>query len=102
MLSFRRLCGPVMTAGLALASIAVACFGQEKAAPVLPVLENYRPVTAERLKNPEDGNWLMNRRTYHWAGYSPLDQITPQNVERLRPVWGFDGRDEGARSGAPC
>ena len=49
-------------------------------APMPPVLQNYQPVTAERLKNPEDGNWLMIRRTYDGWGYSPLDQITPANV----------------------
>ena len=44
------------------------------------VLQNYQPVTAERLKHPEDGNWLMIRRTYDGWGYSPLNQITPANV----------------------
>ena len=42
-------------------------------APVPLVLQNYKPVTAERLKNPEDGDWLMIRRTYDGWGYSPLD-----------------------------
>ena len=45
-----------------------------------PILQNYKPVTAERLKKPEDGDWLMVRRTYDGWGYSPLDQITPGNV----------------------
>jgi alcohol dehydrogenase (cytochrome c) len=58
-------------------------------APVPPVLRNYQPVTADRLKNPEESNWLMVRRTYDGWGYSPLDQITPANVSRLRPVWVF-------------
>ena len=31
----------------------------------------------------------MIRRTYDGWGYSPLDQITRQNVARLRPIWGF-------------
>src|SRR5712691_4097851 len=53
--------------------------------PMPAVLRNYQPVTAERLKNPEDGNWLMIRRTYNGWGYSPLNQITAQNVARLRP-----------------
>jgi len=48
------------------------------------VLRDYQPVTAERLKNPEAGNWLMIRRTYDGWGYSPLDQITPANVARLK------------------
>jgi alcohol dehydrogenase (cytochrome c) len=58
-------------------------------APVPLVLQNYKPVTAERLKNPEDGDWLMVRRTYDGWGYSPLTQITTENIQRLRPVWVF-------------
>src|SRR5215470_5890175 len=57
--------------------------------PTPAVLQNYKPVTAERLKNPEPGDWLMVRRTYDGWGYSPLDQITTKNVERLQPVWSF-------------
>jgi alcohol dehydrogenase (cytochrome c) len=53
------------------------------------VLQNYKPVTTERLKTPDDGDWLMGRRTYDGWGYSPLAQITPANVARLRPVWVF-------------
>jgi alcohol dehydrogenase (cytochrome c) len=56
-------------------------------APVPLVLQNYKPVTAERLKNPEDGDWLMIRRTYNGWGYSPLAQITSNNAPRLQPVW---------------
>lgn len=57
--------------------------------PALPsaLLQNYKSVTAERLENPEDGNWLMVRRTYDGWGYSPLDQITAKNVKQLQPVW---------------
>ena len=58
-------------------------------APMSPVLQNYKPVDAERLKNPADGDWLMVRRTYAGWGYSPLEQITPANVARLQPVWSF-------------
>jgi alcohol dehydrogenase (cytochrome c) len=53
------------------------------------ILQKYAPVTADRLKKPEDGNWLMIRRTYDGWGYSPLAQITTANVARLKPVWGF-------------
>src|SRR2546428_1760563 len=56
-------------------------------APVPAVLQNYKPVTAERLRNPEDSDWLMVRRTYNGWGYSPLFQITTANVQRLQPVW---------------
>src|SRR5919198_1541326 len=56
-------------------------------APLPAVLRNYQSVTAQRLLNPEPENWLMIRRTYDGWGYSPLDQITPDNVAMLRPVW---------------
>ena len=43
-------------------------FAQGPATPatatIQPVLQNYATVTADRLKNPEDNNWLMVRRTY--------------------------------------
>jgi len=69
-------------------------------APLPPVLRNYQPVTAERLKHPEDGNWLMLRRTYDGWGYSPLDQITPANVTRLKPVWVFSTGETRAHESA--
>src|SRR5690242_13043142 len=59
-------------------------------APVIPtILQNYKPVTAERLLKPEDSDWPMVRRTYDGWGYTPLDQITPANVARLHPAWVF-------------
>ncbi len=56
-------------------SIAVADVGQ------------YSRVTQERLENPEARNWLMYRGNYQGWGYSPLDQINADTVQRLRPVW---------------
>jgi alcohol dehydrogenase (cytochrome c) len=50
---------------------------------------NYSPVTDARLLNPEPHNWLMYRGTYDGHGYSPLEQINPGNVKKLRPVWSF-------------
>ena len=55
--------------------------------PVPRVLQAYKTVTTERLKKPEDGDWLMIRRTYNGWGHSPLKQITTNNVNRLQPVW---------------
>ena len=49
----------------------------------------YTPVTDARLRKPEPRNWLMYRRNYAGWGYSPLDQITSQNVADLEPVWVF-------------
>src|SRR5262245_10049042 len=53
------------------------------------ILKQYAAVTAERLKRPDPGDWLMLRGNYDGWGYSPLDQITPQNANRLQPVWVF-------------
>src|ERR1700730_161081 len=78
--------------------------GAKQAGPPPPtpaILQNYQAVTAERLLKPEDGNWLMIRRTYDGWGYSPLDQITPANVARLRPVWGSTTGEGRAHEAAP-
>ena len=52
--------------------------------PMPDILQKYAPVTADRLKKPEDSNWLMIRGTYEGWGYSPLEQITTANVKQLR------------------
>jgi alcohol dehydrogenase (cytochrome c) len=70
-------------------------------APVPAVLRNYLPVTADRLTKPEDGNWLMIRRTYDGWGYSPLEQITPANVTRLKPVWVISTGEARVHESAP-
>jgi alcohol dehydrogenase (cytochrome c) len=70
-------------------------------APVPLVLRNYQPVTAERLAKPEDNNWLMIRRTYDGWGYSPLEQITPANVAKLKPVWVFSTGEGRVHESAP-
>src|SRR5439155_25202986 len=85
-----------------LSSVSFASAQQQPAPEIIPpVLRNYQPVTADRLKNPEDTNWLMIRRTYDGWGYSPLDQITPANVARLKPVWGFSTSEERVHEAAP-
>jgi alcohol dehydrogenase (cytochrome c) len=61
--------------------------GQQAAAPLPPVLQNYKAVTADRLKKPEDGNWLSVRRTYDGWGYSPLTEIKRGNVDKLELQW---------------
>ena len=94
----------IVTAAAALFAIVYTGFAQQPpapAAPMPPILRNYQPVTAERLKNPEPGNWLMIRRTYDGWGYSPLDQITTQNVARLKPVWGFSTGETRVHESAP-
>ena len=56
------------------------------------------PVTDAMLRAPAAGDWLMWRGNFGAWGYSPLTQITPANVGKLRLVWSRglpDGRQEG-------
>ena len=63
--------------------------------------QGYTPVTAERLRTPADGDWLMIRRTYDGWGYSPLEQITPANVAGCSRCGSFcDRRQQRPRGGA--
>ena len=70
----------LITAGAAIAALGTAI-------PAAAQAPTYTPVTDERLRSPADGDWLMYRRTYDSWGYSPLDQITTENVAGLEPVW---------------
>ncbi len=65
------------------------------------LLRNYRNVPRQRLLRPEDENWLMIRRTYDGWGYSPLDDITPGNVSRLKLVWTQATGEVGAHQAPP-
>src|SRR5947208_13511175 len=94
----------ILSAAAVAAALAVTVptgFAQQEETPLPAVLQHYQPVTNERLKNPEDGNWLMIRRTYDGWGYSPLDQITPANVSRLHPLWVFSTAEARPHEAAP-
>ena len=55
-------------------------------APARPeVLAKYTP-SPRAAQSPEDGDWLLFRRTYDGWGYSPLSQITAANVGNLQLV----------------
>ena len=61
-------------------------------------LDKYTPVTDALLSNPPAGEWLTWRRGYDGAGFSPLKQITKQNVGDLRTAWSWslpNGSNEG-------
>jgi alcohol dehydrogenase (cytochrome c) len=73
---------------LALGAAALAPVTSRAQAPATSSpLASYEPVTKARLLNPDERDWLMIRRTYDGWGYSPLADITPANVERMRLVW---------------
>ena len=62
--------------------------------------EEFVPVTDAMLQDPAPGDWLMWRRTLDGWGYSPLDQITRDNVDQLRLVW-TRGMSAGSQQGTP-
>ncbi|MBZ5633417.1 MAG: PQQ-binding-like beta-propeller repeat protein [Acidobacteriia bacterium] len=53
----------------------------------LAQVQNYKPVTAAELANPSPNDWLSFSRTYDDQRFSPLNQITRQNVNQLRMAW---------------
>ena len=58
----------------------------------------FKPVTDAMLQNPAAEDWLMWRRTLNGWGYSPLDQVTTENVGDLQLVWSralTEGRQQG-------
>jgi len=69
--------------------------------PVPAALRDYKTITAERLTKPDDGDWTMIRRTYDGWGYSPLTQITADNVQRLQPAWVFATGVNSGHEAAP-
>jgi alcohol dehydrogenase (cytochrome c) len=62
---------------------------------------NYVPVTDAMLRNPPEGDWLMIRRNYQAWSHSPLTQITPDNVGRLRIAWVWAMTEGGASEPTP-
>ena len=52
-------------------------------------LDRLTPVTDAMLNGPAPGEWLTWRRSFDAHGFSPLAQITRQNVGNLRLAWGW-------------
>jgi alcohol dehydrogenase (cytochrome c) len=72
--------------GMAIAVV----FGATSWSLAQTTIDNFVPVTQETLLEPADGDWIHWRRTYdHW-GYSPLEEITPDNVGQLQLAWAWD------------
>ena len=61
---------------------------------------DFPPVTDAMLNEPAPEDWLMWRRTLDGWAYSPLEEITKQNVSELRMVWTRTLTD-GSQTGTP-
>jgi quinoprotein glucose dehydrogenase len=59
-----------------------------------------RPVDVAQVQVPP-GEWRAYGRTEYGQRYSPLDQITPQNVESLEVAWTYRTGDVRGRPGDP-
>ena len=57
------------------------------AAQAPPAPRPFTPVTQKMLESPPADDWLMFSRTYDAQRFSPLKQITKQNVGQLREAW---------------
>ena len=64
-------------------------------------LELTSAVSDATLEKPDDGDWLMWRRTLDGWGYSPLKQITRQNVGTLKLAWKHDMATTGIQEATP-
>src|ERR671914_1708438 len=63
-----------------------------------PVVQD---VTYERILDArsEPQNWLTYYGAYDGQRYSPLDQITTENVVRITPAWVFSFSPHGLHAG---
>jgi alcohol dehydrogenase (cytochrome c) len=64
-------------------------------------VRNYVPVTADMLRNPPPGDWLIFGRNYQRYSFSPLNQINRENVKNLQLKWAWAMNDSGANQTTP-
>jgi len=86
---FRRAAGFAAILPVLLATTALAAPG-----------EDWVPVTDAMILDPDPAHWLSWRGTLNSWGYSPLDQITADNVDQLQLVW-TRGLASGIGEGTP-
>ncbi len=59
-------------------------------APTLAQTGGFVPVDDNELRDPDPAHWIRWRGNHAANGYSPLDQIATDNVERLRLAWAWN------------
>jgi len=78
----------------------------QPAAPVLGLtvageIPTYARVTDEMLRNPPPGDWPMLRRDQAASDFSPLNQITRDNVAQLQLAWVAPMSEGGTNQPSP-
>lgn len=91
--SFERLRAVV---SLGVSTVCIAALSEATAQ-----VEDLHPVTDAMLRAPAPEDWLMWRRTYDSAGFSPLDQIETSNVADLRVAWSRPLGRSPSQEGSP-
>jgi alcohol dehydrogenase (cytochrome c) len=86
---------PYVDAGHAVSNSTLALIPGE--APQVASSVNYERI---RQARSEPQNWLTYYGAYDGQRYSPLDQISTENVGRLKPVWVFQCGAVGLQAGA--
>ncbi|HCQ98870.1 MAG TPA: ATP-binding protein, partial [Acidobacteria bacterium] len=72
---------------VAVVTVVASSFVFDARPVVAQSVSRFVPVSDETLQNPDPDDWLMWRRTLNSWGYSPLDQIDRDNVDRIRLAW---------------
>jgi alcohol dehydrogenase (cytochrome c) len=85
----------------ALCSVSLVDAQQPRGVTVAGEVKNFVPVTDAMLRNPDPGDWLMIRRDYQASSYSPLNQITRDNVKDLRLQWVWAMNEGGTNQASP-
>ena len=69
--------------------IGAVAFGASSVAqePSPQAQKAFVPVSDEMLWKPNPSDWLSWRRTLDSHGFSPLDQVNRNNVNRLKMMW---------------
>ncbi|MDE2905838.1 MAG: hypothetical protein OXQ28_07105, partial [Acidobacteriota bacterium] len=69
---------------VAVAAVAAASLVTVPAPAAAQSADDFVPVTDAMLQDPDPADWPMWRRTLDGWGYSPLDQVTRENVGEIR------------------
>ena len=68
---------------------------------VTETVPNFRPITEEMLRTPSPNDWLMIRGNYEAWSYSPLGEITRDNVQDLELAWIWSMNEGGWNAPSP-
>ena len=57
--------------------------------PLFAQLADFTPISDDTLNAPDSADWLRWRGNHNANGFSPLDQVKPENVAELQLAWAW-------------